>query len=174
MVALSFTIGSVGKNTKAIRQILEDVSLGSPDNAIGFVLWRIVSRYQREMDRALAPIDLTNLQFVTLALAAWFEQAGQPASQAELARFGGIHPMQISYMLKTLESKGFIMRERSASDTRAKCVSLTRTGLGTLRLALPRAVEVQGRLFGEEGRPGGGLLAILLALDRKLDAPPEE
>ena len=54
----------------AIRQMFETVSLGAPENAIGFVLWRITVRYQREMDRALSVLDLTHLQFVSLALAA--------------------------------------------------------------------------------------------------------
>ena len=148
--------------------MFEAVSLGAPENAVGFVLWRIVARYQREMDRTLGEIDLTHLQFVTLALAAWFGRSGEPVSQAELARFGGIHPMQISHMLRTLESKNFISRQRSSLDTREKQITVTRDGLKVLRQALPRAIEVQSRLFGDEGRPSGSLLATLLELDQRL------
>ena len=150
------------------------VSLGAPENAIGFVLWRIVARYQREMDRSLVPLDLTNLQFITLALAAWFGRSGEPVNQVELARFGGIHPMQVSHMLKALESKEFIARQRSSSDTRAKHISVTRSGLNALRKAFPLAIEVQSRLFGKEGRPGGGLLAVLLEIDQNLDRAKQE
>jgi DNA-binding MarR family transcriptional regulator len=164
----------VRKDAEAIRQMFETVSLGAPENAVGFVLWRIVARYQREMDRSLAPLDLTHLQFVTLALTAWFGRSGGRASQIELARFGGIHPMQISYMVKTLEGKGLISRQSSTSDTRAKLVALTRSGLLVLRQALPRVIDVQSRLFGEEGRPGGSLLSTLLDLDRKLNDANEE
>ena len=149
--------------------MFEEVSLGAPEHAIGFVLWRIVARYQREVDRSLADCDLTNLQFVTLALAAWFGRSGDPVNQAELARFGGIHPMQMSHMLKTLEAKKFISRQRSSADTRAKQVSVTRRGLNTLRKALPAVIAVQSRLFGEEGRPGGTLLATLLELDQAIE-----
>lgn len=158
----------------AIRQMFETVSLGAPENAVGFVLWRIVARYQREIDQTLGEIDLTHLQFVTLALAAWFGRSGKPVNQAELARFGGIHPMQISHMLKALEAKSFISRQRSSSDTRAKQITVTRDGLKVLRQALPRVIEVQGRLFGDEGRPGGSLLATLLNLDRRLAPVREE
>ena len=153
--------------------MFQKVSLGAPENAVGFVLWRIVARYQREMDRSLGGLDLTNLQFVTLALVAWFGRSGEAVNQAELARFGGIHPMQVSHMLKTLEGKGFVSRERSHLDTRAKQVGVTRAGLRVLRQALPLAIEVQGRVFGEEGRPGGNLLATLLELDRGLEAAKE-
>ncbi len=154
--------------------MFEAVSLGSPENAVGFILWRLTARYQRETDRAFAPLDLTNLQFVTLALAAWFERGGEGVSQAELARFGGIHPMQLSLMLKALEEKGFIARERSKTDTRAKLVTITRSGLQTLKQALPIAIEIQERLFGTDCRPGGKLHETLLALDLTSTAQEQE
>jgi DNA-binding MarR family transcriptional regulator len=142
------------------------VSLGSPENAVGFILWRLTARYQRETDRAFVPLNLTNLQFVTLALAAWFERTGEAVSQAELARFGGIQPMQFSLMLKALEKKGFISRERNETDTRAKHVAITQAGFKALKKALPIAIAVQERLFGPDGRPGGRLHQELLELDR--------
>ena len=147
--------------------MFEAVSLGAPENAVGFVLWRIAARYQREADRALAPLDLTNLQFVTLALLAWLGRSGESVTQVELAQFGGIHPMQISKTLTILERKSLVARRRSSSDTRAKELEVTRSGLKTLRQALPAMIDLQGRLFGEAGRPGGSLLATLLRLEKK-------
>ncbi len=135
---------------------------------MGFVFWRITAHYQREMDRALLSLGLTNLQFVTLALATWFSRSGEPVNQVQLARFGGIHPMQLSHMLKTLESKGFVSRQRSTSDTRAKEVAVTRSGLKLLREAFPLAIKVQAELFGKEGGPGGALHQHLLTLDQRL------
>jgi DNA-binding MarR family transcriptional regulator len=155
----------VGNHSSTIKQLFESVSLGAPENAVGFVLWRVVARYQREVDRALVELDLTNLQFVTLALAAWFGRSGEAVTQTELARFGGIHPMQISHMLKTLESKGLVSRHRSPADTRAKHVAVTSSGLASLRQALPKVIEVQKRLFGRDGKPGGSLLTALLRVD---------
>ena len=164
----------MANENNAIRRMFDAVSLGAPENAVGFVLWRIVARYQREVDRSLARLDLTNLQFVTLALAAWLRSAGEPANQAELARFGGIQPMQLSHMLKTLEAKGFVSREWDRADSRSKRIGVTPSGLKVLRQALPRVIEVQSRLFGEEGRPGGRLLQTLLDLERRLDQATEE
>jgi DNA-binding MarR family transcriptional regulator len=158
----------VKASTNAIRRMFEAVSLGAPENAIGFVFWRITARYQREMDRALEPVGLTNLQFVSLALTAWFSRSGDVTNQAQIARFGGIHPMQLSQMLKALEFKGFISRQQSSSDSRAKEVTVTRSGVVALRQALPLAIRVQAKLFGDSGRPKGDLHEILLGVDRSL------
>lgn len=158
----------------AIRKIFEEVSLGAPENAVGFVMWRLTMRYQREVDRALEPCNLTNLQFITLAQVAWFGREDKPATQIELARGSGIHPMQVSQTLKALELKKMIARRRSSSDTRAKRVEMTTPGLNTLRAALPRVIAVQHRIFGKEGRPGGALLKGLLRLDSNLvEDPPQ-
>ena len=159
-------MSSMSKKAQAITQLLETASLGAPENAVGFVLWRVVVRYQRAVDRALAPLDLTNLQFMTLILATWLARTGEAVTQSDLARFGDIQKMQVSLMLKTLESKGMVSRARSASDIRAKRVEVTSQGLNVLRRALPVVIAVQRRMFGEEGKPGGSLLTTLLQLDR--------
>ncbi len=155
---------------EALQQLFADVSLGAPENAIGFVLWRITSRYQREMDRTLLGLGLSNLQFVTLALVGWMQRSGTVATQIELSRFGGIHPMQLSQMLKILEGKNFVVRRRDTADSRAKQVTLTASGFQVLRKAMPQAVEVQSQLFGETGAKGSSLLATLLELDRQMNS----
>ncbi len=148
--------------------MFDEVSLGAPENAVGFVVWRIAARYQREVDRALASINLTSLQFITLALVAWFGRENEPVTQIELARSAGIHPMQVSQTLKALETKKMISRRRSKPDTRAKQVEVTSKGFKALQDALPEVIAVQGRLFGETGRPGGSLLKELLQIDLNL------
>ena len=148
--------------------MFDEASLGAPENAVGFVMWRIVSRYQREVDRTLAHVNLTNLQFITLALVAWFGRHGEPVTQVELARSAGIHPMQVSQTLKTLESKKMISRRTSKQDTRAKRVDVTQTGLKALKKAFPHMIAVQSRIFGDAGRPGGSLLEELLHIDGSL------
>ena len=155
----------MSNDASAIGEMFATSSLGAPEHAVGFVLWRVVHRYQREIDRALVALDLTHLQFTTLALAAWLGRSGDPVTQADLARFGDIHPMQVSQVLKTLEGKRMVTRLRSPSDVRAKRVELTPSGLTVLGQAFPIAIEVQQRLFGAAGRPGGSLLTALLRLD---------
>ncbi len=154
----------MGNDAQAISELFRSIALGAPEHAIGFVLWRVVNRYVREVDRALAGagIDLTHLQFETLIQSAWLGRSGEAATQAELARFGGIQPMQVSLMLKTLERKGLVARPRDPLDVRTKRVEVTAAGLEAIRRAKPLIIDVQRRLFGEEGAPGGVLLAALL------------
>jgi len=150
----------------AIREMIRTASLGSPQNAVGFVMWRLTHRYQREVDQALRTEDLTHLQFVTLMLVAWLSRDGGSATQREVARFGDIHPMQVSNVLKALEQKEMIIRTREVGSGPAKAVVLTDQGLQRLRQALPLVIEVQYRLFGDDGRPGGSFLAALLRLEQ--------
>lgn len=157
----------MSKHQRAITELFETVSLGAPEKAVGFVLWRVVHRWMREVDRALLALDLTHLQFTTLAMVAWLGRSGESATQSELARFADIHPMQLSHMLKILESKGMVDRVRNASDVRAKHIKITSAGLKVLRKAMPVVIDVQRRLFGEEGSVGGSLLTALLRLDEE-------
>lgn len=55
-------------------------------------------------------LDLTHLQFVALALVAWMAREGRPVQQAEIARFGDIHPTQVSKVAGALEQKAMIAR----------------------------------------------------------------
>lgn len=147
---------------QTLADLFENETLGAPDNAVGFVLWRVVHHYVREIDRALAAIDLTHLQFTVLAITAWMARSGEPVTQVDVAQFGDIHPMQVSQVLKTLETKGMVTRARSTTDTRAKRVEVSEAGVAALRQAMPLAIAVQERLFGEAGAPGGSLLTALV------------
>jgi DNA-binding MarR family transcriptional regulator len=158
---------------RAITKMFGTVSLGAPENAVGFVTWRVMHRYQREVDKGLRPHDLTHLQFITLALVAWMARDGSAATQSQLARFGDIHPMQVSKVLKALEQGKMVSRDPTPSHALAKKVRLTNEGLKKLRLALPTVIEAQLRVFGEEGRPGSRLLKILLRIDQEPILPSE-
>lgn len=153
-------------DARMITAMFEDVSLGAPERAVGFVMWRIVHRYQREVDQALRPFELTHLQFVVLTLVAWQARSGETVTQAALARFGDIHPMQLSNVLKVLEQKNAIVRTRAPLNALAKHVEITSAGISSLHSALPIVTKIQARLFGDEGRPGGSLLNALVSIDR--------
>ena len=149
---------AMSADPRAIAEFFDRESLGAPENAVGFILWRVVHRYQREIDRALSPLNLTHLQFTTLAMAGWLCRTGEPVVQVELARRAEMHVMQVSLMLKALESKRLVARLRSVSDPRTKRVEITAAGLDTLRAAMPIAIAIQNRMFGAAGAPNGALL----------------
>jgi DNA-binding MarR family transcriptional regulator len=152
-----------------LTALFEGHSLGAPERAIGFVLWRMFHEYQRAVDRALAPLDLTHLQFTVLTLIAWAARHGEDVSQVELSRSSDMHKMQLSNMLKTLEQKGWVKRTSSDVDVRAKNVELTRAGMTRVRKGLPIAIDVQRRLFGESGLPEGELLGSFLTVLRNME-----
>ena len=127
----------MSNDASAIADLFATATLGSPERAVGFVLWRVLHRYVREADRVLADFDLTHLQFQTLALAAWLGRSGEPVTQVDLARAGDIGTMQVSQMMKALESKGWVKRVRSPSDFRAKNVVLSQEGIAVLHRAFP-------------------------------------
>lgn len=58
-----------------------------------------------------------------------------------------------------------VVRPRSQPDVWAKRIEVTQAGAAALRRALPITVDVQRRLFGDEGRPGGNLLTAFLNFD---------
>jgi DNA-binding MarR family transcriptional regulator len=152
------------KTATVLTEVFETVSFGAPEKAVGFVLWRVVHRYMREVDRALGPLELTHLQFMTLAMVAWLGKTGEPVTQSEVATSGDIHPMQVSLMLKALEKKELILRSRNQADVRAKHLELTSDGVTMLRQSLPIVVRVQQRLFGNLADVEGDLLKTLLHL----------
>lgn len=147
--------------TDALHGLFSSVSLGAPEKAVGFVLWRVMHRYKRAIDRALAPADLTHLQFTALAMAAWLAKSGAPVTQAALAKAGDIHPMQVSLVLKALEAKGLLTREQDLLDIRTKRLAVTPTGVSVLSEAMPIVLAVQRRMFGAAGTEGGLLAALL-------------
>ena len=132
-----------------------------PEDTIGFLLWRVAHRHQREVDRVLAPLDLTHLQFVLLVQTAWLGRLGEPVTQPGLARYGGIHPMQLSSVLKTLEAKDLVVRGYCPGDSRAKQVVLTPAAIDLLGVALPKVTALQAHFFGDDPAFGADLQARL-------------
>jgi DNA-binding MarR family transcriptional regulator len=134
-------------DAQALAQLFARAPFPHPTDAPGFLLWRVAHRYQRDIDRACAPVDLTHLQFITLLLSGWLGRTGAVVTQAELATTSGIHPMQLSQVLKTLEQKALVTRPRSPADSRRKEVQLTAAGVQALAQAIPLAEAAQRQFF---------------------------
>jgi DNA-binding MarR family transcriptional regulator len=109
-----------------------------PNDSPGFLLWHATLRWQRGIARALAPLDLTHVQFVLLACTWWLNEQGEHPSQIALAAQAGTDIKMTSQVLRSLERKGLVEREVDATDTRARRLHATKSGA---RLA-PRAIAV--------------------------------
>ncbi|MET9598504.1 MarR family transcriptional regulator [Streptomyces sp. NPDC006459] len=138
----------------------------SPGESPGFLLWHATLRWQREIAAALAPLDLTHVQFVLLACTWWLNSQGEHPNQLALARQAGTDVKMTSQVLRTLENKGLVAREVDPADTRAKRLRVTDAGADLAPRAIaavegadaqffrPVPVEDAVALLGRLARPG--------------------
>lgn len=161
MVRLTANVFNRQTLYRTINMVIVDQSLGladifaasqvsEPEDTIGFLLWRVAHRYQREVDRVLATLDVSHLQFVILIQAGWLGRLGDTVTQPGLAHFSKIHPMQLSSVLKKLEAKKLIERPRCQVDSRAKRIIVTKAAMALLAVALPRVRALQDTFFGSD------------------------
>jgi len=122
-----------------------------PDESPGFLLWRVTLAWQRAMRAALAPHDLTHVQFVLLASLWWLEGHSGPPSQQRLAEHAGTDPMMTSQVLRKLADRDLISREVDPSDTRARLLSLTEPGKALVSRAMKDVEDADAAYFAGLG-----------------------
>jgi DNA-binding MarR family transcriptional regulator len=139
-----------------------------PDDSPGFLLWHVTLCWQRDIATALAPLNLTHVQFVLLATAWWLNSQGEDPNQLALARRAGTDVKMTSQVLRKLETKGLIRREVDAADTRAKRLRVTDRGAELAVLAIA-TVEAADAAFFQATPDSAALLAMLRPLARRND-----
>ena len=139
-----------------------------PDDSPGFLLWHVTLRWQRDMAAALAPLDLTHVQFVLLATTWWMNSQGQEPNQLGVARQAGTDVKMASQVLRTLEAKALIRREVDAADTRAKKLRVTDRGAQLAQQAVA-VVESADAAFFQAVPDRAALLAMLRPLSGRAD-----
>jgi MarR family transcriptional regulator, organic hydroperoxide resistance regulator len=136
--------------------------------------------WQRHVEEKLEPFGLTHLQFVVLISTAWHMRTSGPPSQAELARWAQIHPMQVSQVVKLLMNKKLLLREKMPNDARAHRLALTMEGLTRLEAAVPVMKEAHQSFFDAVCGTAEPLKALLgrlfehLSAVQPLGAPQDE
>jgi DNA-binding MarR family transcriptional regulator len=124
------------------------VSPLEPGHSPGFLLWHATLRWQREVAAALAPLDLTHVQFVLLASTWWLNEHDGHPNQAEVAEFAGTDVKMTSQVIRGLEHKGLLGREVDPADTRARRLRVTRRGASLAPRAIEAVERVDARFFG--------------------------
>ena len=138
-----------------------------PSESPGFLLWHATLRWQRSISQALAPLDLTHVQFVLLACTWWLNQQDRHPSQIALAAFAGTDVKMTSQVLRSLERKGFVEREVDRVDTRARRLRVTRRGARLAPRAIAVVEEVDAAFFN--GVPAADALRVLHRLAHVAD-----
>jgi DNA-binding MarR family transcriptional regulator len=89
------------------------------------------------------PVSLTQRQYAVLSAVA----AQEGLTQTDLVRATGIDRSTLADMAARLIAKGYLVRERSASDARANAVNLTDEGRAVLEAARPRVEAADQRIL---------------------------
>jgi DNA-binding MarR family transcriptional regulator len=118
----------------------------APAHSPGFLMWHATHRWQRAIVAALAPFELTHVQFVLLASAWWLNDQGQRPTQAGLAAQAATDVKMTSQVLRALERRGLLVREQDENDTRARRIEVTTAG-ARLAVRTIAVVERADRAF---------------------------
>lgn len=125
----------------------QDFIFEKPEESSGFLLWQVTNLWQREIKKALEPYDLTHSQFVLMASIHWLASNKEDVTQIVVSNHTKIDPMTTSTILRTLETKGFIMRKEHEIDTRAKTVGLTEIGTKNIQQAIKTVEQFDNYFF---------------------------
>ena len=121
-----------------------------PEESPGYLLWRATLLWQRTVRDALAPHDLTHVQYVTLASAWWLAERGRRPTQKDIAVHAATRPDDGQPGAPPAEAKGLVSRRR-IRDTRAMIVALTGDGRARLTAALPDVEAADEAFFSALG-----------------------
>jgi DNA-binding MarR family transcriptional regulator len=138
-----------------------------PDYSPGFWLWHATLRWQREVTAALAPLDLTHVQFVLLACAWWLNTRGLVPSQLQLARQAGTDVKMTSEVVRKLAAKGLLVRDTDPADTRVRRLQITPAGEALARQAVELVEAADAAFFRpvtDTGTPAATVTAMLRRL----------
>jgi DNA-binding MarR family transcriptional regulator len=132
------------------------------------MLWHATLAWQRAVRAALAPHDLTHVQFVLLTVLWWQLEHGGAPTQAQLAEQAGTDSMMTSQVIRRLEARALLTRTTDPSDGRARRLELTPSGRELVAEALAAVEAVDRDYFGALGDEQAGFAA---ALGRLSDRP---
>lgn len=120
---------------------------GGPGDSPGFLLWHATLRWQRSIAAALAPLELTHVQFVLLACSYWLAEHGETPNQLAVAGQAGTDIKMTSQVLRRLETRGLVERRTDEHDTRARIVSVTSRGKAVAVQAIDRVEAADTEFF---------------------------
>jgi DNA-binding MarR family transcriptional regulator len=140
----------------------------------GALVWRLAMRWRVALDRAVAPLGLTQAQYTVLATLRGLTMGGDRPSQRRLADVAGLETIYVSKLVAALERAGLLERRRDPADARTMRLSLTDRGVDVV----DRAVRVVHDLHHELTAPLGGpdsdeTRQLRAALQTLLDAAAE-
>lgn len=149
-----------------------ETSYPDPKSSTGLMLWQVTNSWQREIRAALAPFDLTHVQFVLLAVLTTVSDESL-ITQRDLSERAATDPMMTSQVLRALEAKKLVERLPHPTDRRARTLKATSAGI-TLVNQANAAVEAADRAyFAALGNKVQGFTECLVTLSAATDTGAE-
>jgi len=124
--------------------------LRGPHASTGYWLRLSALAYQRALDAALRPLELTTPQFSVLSGAHWLANQGALPTQQGVADFAGSDRMMTSKILQGLVARKLVRRSTSPGDARVRIIDLTEPGRTLVKRAIALARDLDRKLFGPE------------------------
>jgi MarR family transcriptional regulator, organic hydroperoxide resistance regulator len=119
-----------------------------PEDSPGLLLWQTTITWQRLINKALDPYNISHAQFVILAITLWFDNKHQEVTQGLIIRQSKLDKMTVSKSLKKLVAEGYVKRTEHKEDTRAKSVHLTKKGKEMASKLVPIVEGIDATFFG--------------------------
>lgn len=139
-------------------------SVAKAEDSCGFLLWQVMSFWQRGISRVLAPLGLSHAQFVLLAGLSWLRLHRSTVSQRELADHVVMDVMTASTVLRRLETMGLVERSVHATDSRARDLVITAKGKALAARAISAIEGFDDAFFAGLGSRKAAFAQDLLAL----------
>lgn len=113
------------------------------DPRLSYMVARLDRLLRTKLSEVLAEFDLSVPQYTVLSVLA--RRSG--LSNAQLARRAYVTPQAMHQILRSLETKGLVEREKSAEHGQIRLASLTPSGLRMLERCDPSVDELEDEVF---------------------------
>lgn len=128
-------------------------SVERAEDSSGFLLWQVTSLWQQKIKKVLNDkYQLNHSQFVIMTSIHWLTLHNDEVTQVTLAQHTKMETMNVSQILKSLQSKNYIIRREHPTDTRAKIVFLSSTGEQLIKQAIVDVDIVDKNFFKKLGK----------------------
>lgn len=117
----------------------------------GFYLKYIIHLWKKSVRENLVDFDLTDTQFELLASLIILTKKKEIITQTDLTNNYQADKTVVSEVLRILERKGYIIREKHPKDKRAKSLVVTDNGLEIFMRAAKQAVKIDDQFFSVLG-----------------------
>ena len=112
-------------------------------------IWRLTKIWERAKQSVLTEFGLTPPQLEVLGAIRKMSLNNHDVRQIDIAQALSTDPMTVSSILRNLERKSYVKRNKRDIDTRALFITITPSGVELLERAEAKSQELQDKLFAD-------------------------